>query len=79
MSSEINDQMSGLGAMIITVMPDMRSEPGGFPSSRSADLDWRDVQYIEKIAHVELVSPTVSGGTASYTARGGSYYCSVMS
>jgi len=91
MSMEINDQMSGLGAMTITIMPDMMM-PGSMDSSsdmgegmssrmedmnKDIDLDWRDVQYIEKIAHVELVSPTISGGTVSYTARGGSYSSSV--
>ena len=78
MSSEINDQMSGLGVMTITVMPDMRPRPGGgFPSSRGVELDWRDAALIEKITHVDLVSPTVSGGTVSYNVKGGTYYCSV--
>ncbi len=78
MSSEINNQMSGFGVTSITVMPDMRPSSGGsFQSSRGVKLDWRDAALIDKIAHVNLVSPTISGGTVSYQVKGGTYYCSV--
>jgi putative ABC transport system permease protein len=78
MNNEINEQMSGFGVMTITVMPDMRARGGGgFPSSRGANLDWRTVATIDKINHVDVVAPTVSGGTVSYSIKGSRYFASV--
>ncbi|MCW4051025.1 MAG: ABC transporter permease [Candidatus Bathyarchaeota archaeon] len=77
MSNEISDQLGSLGANTITVSPWGGGNRMGPPQGAAASLDWRDVEVIEKLPDVELVAPTVSGGSVTYSLKGDSFYVSV--
>ena len=93
MNNEITSQMGILGTSTITIIPGTRissmmesSEEGGFmgpPSGGSAmpfstsQLDWRDVDILEKIHGIDLVVPRVSGGQGAYIRKGVTFSVSV--
>jgi putative ABC transport system permease protein len=93
MNNEITSQMGILGTSTITIIPGTRissmmesSEEGGFmgrPSGGSAmpfstsQLDWRDVDILEKIHGIDLVVPRVSGGQGTYIRKGVTFSVSV--
>ncbi len=93
MNNEITSQMGILGTSTITIIPGTRissmmesSEEGGFmrPPSRgstlpstTSELDWRDVDILEKIHGIDLVVPRVSGGQGTYIRKGVTFIVSV--
>ena len=80
MNAEISGELGALGGNTITVIPG-RMGPGQGPPGMGGDinptLDWRDVNLLEELPDIDLVAPTVSGGSASYSLKGDPYMVSV--
>ena len=72
LSVNINAQLGTLGTNTINVVPERTQGPQAQFESGS-ELDWRDLDLIKDMDHVELVSPTISGKIATYNSRGGTY------
>ena len=72
LSVNINSQLGTLGTNTINVVPERTQGPQAQFESGS-ELDWRDLDLIKDMDHVELVSPTISGKIATYNSRGGTY------
>ena len=93
MNNEITSQMGILGTSTITIVPGTRmssmmesSEEGGFmgpPSGGSAmpfstsQLDWRDIDILEKMHGIDIIEPGVSGGQGTYIRKGETFSVSV--
>jgi putative ABC transport system permease protein len=93
MNNEITSQMGILGTSTITIIPGTRmssmmesSEEGGFmgpPSGGPAmafstsQLDWRDVDILEKMHGIDIIEPGVSGGQGTYIRKGETFSVSV--
>ena len=92
MNNEITSQMGILGTSTITIIPGTQmasmmeqSEEGGFmgASGRSSmpfstsELDWRDIDILEKMHGIALVVPGVSGGQGVYVRKGDTFSVSV--
>ena len=93
MNNEITSQMGILGTSTITIIPgtqmsDMMesSQEGGFmgpPSGGSAmalttsQLDWRDIDILEKMHGIDIIEPGVSGGQGTYIRKGETFSVSV--
>ncbi|MGD0803247.1 MAG: ABC transporter permease [Candidatus Bathyarchaeia archaeon] len=73
LSNNISMQLGTLGASTITVSPGGAgtSPFGGGTSSRT--LNYKDVNQIARLSDVSLVSPTDSGGLATYEVAGKTY------
>jgi putative ABC transport system permease protein len=73
LSNNISMQLGTLGASTITVSPGGAgtSPFGGGTSSRT--LNYKDVNQIARLPDVSLVSPTDSGGLATYEVAGKTY------
>jgi len=93
MNNEITSQMGILGTSTITIIPGTQissvmesSHEGGFmgapsrgsglPTSTS-ELDWRDLDILEKMHGIDLVVPRVSGGQGTYFRKGVTFSVSV--
>ncbi len=77
MNIDIADQMSSLGANTINVIPgEIRAQPMG-EQGASAELDWRDVELIEKIKDVDIVSPSSEVKSCYYYSKGDPYFLAV--
>ena len=72
LSVNINEQLGTLGTNTINVVPERTQGPQA-QFETGSELDWRDVDQIRDMIHVDLVSPTISGKIASYNSRGGTY------
>ncbi len=79
MSVEISGQLGSLGGSTITVMAGSRFGPGSNMGNQAntVTLDWREVKIISGLSDVKLVAPIASGGSASYTLKGDTYYVSI--
>ena len=80
MNAEISGQLGALGGNTITVIPGSMGppQPGqGMNNDVSITLDWREVKLLEELPDVDLVSPTVTGGAATYNLKGDTYMISV--
>ena len=93
MNNEITSQMGILGTSTITIIPGTQmssmmesSQEGGFmgrPSGGSAmalttsQLDWRDIDILEKIHGIDIIEPGVSGGQGTYIRKGETFSVSV--
>ena len=93
MNNEITSQMGILGTSTITIIPGTRissmmesSEEGGFmgPPSRgsalpstTSELDWRDIDILEKMHGIDIIEPGVSGGQGTYLRKGATFSVSV--
>ncbi|MFH1180060.1 MAG: ABC transporter permease [Candidatus Bathyarchaeota archaeon] len=79
MSVEISGQLGSLGGSTITVMAGSRFGPGSNMGNQATTvtLDWREVKIISGLSDVKLVAPIASGGSASYTLKGDTYYVSI--
>ncbi|MCW3990110.1 MAG: ABC transporter permease [Candidatus Bathyarchaeota archaeon] len=92
MNNEITSQMGILGTSTITIIPGTQvasmmesSQEGGFmgPSGGSSmflstsELDWRDVDILEKMPGIDLIVPGVSGGQGVYVRKGDTFSVSV--
>ncbi|MBL7168865.1 ABC transporter permease [Candidatus Bathyarchaeota archaeon] len=93
MNNEITSQMGILGTSTITVIPGTRlssmlasSQEGGFMGSSggssfnpatTSELDWRDIDILEKMHGIDLVVPGVSGGQGTYIRKGVTFSVSV--
>jgi putative ABC transport system permease protein len=78
MNTEITGDLGALGGNTVTVIPgDVGSPRARMPNQPTVNLDWRDLQLIEEISDVELVAPTVTGGSAIYSIKGDFYMASV--
>ena len=79
MSVEISGQLGSLGGSTITVMAGSGFGPGSNMGNQAntVTLDWREVNIISDLSNVKLVAPIASGGSASYTLKGDTYYVSI--
>jgi len=93
MNNEITSQMGILGTSTITIIPGTQmssmmesSQEGGFmgpPSGGSAmalttsQLDWRDIDILEKMHGIDIIEPGVSGGQGTYIRKGETFSVSV--
>jgi putative ABC transport system permease protein len=91
MNNEITSQMGILGTSTITIMPGTQmasmmesSQEGGFTgpprgsmSFSTSELDWRDVDILDKMPGIDLVVPGVSGGQGVYVRKGDTFSVSV--
>lgn len=77
LSVNIDEQLGSLGTNTITVVT-ARTQGPQAQFETGSELDWRDVEIIERLVHVELVSPLISGKIGEYTTRGGSFSSSVI-
>ena len=92
MNNEITSQMGVLGTSTLTITPGTRfadmmdstqsgsmmgPPPSSFRPTTSRELDWRDVDALEKIQGVDLVVPRVSGGRGVYVRKGTAFSVSV--
>jgi putative ABC transport system permease protein len=78
MNAEITGDLGALGANTITIIPGtMGPSQGGMANRATVTLDWREVKLLEEISDVELVSPTVTGGSAVYSLKGDAYMVTI--
>jgi putative ABC transport system permease protein len=93
MNNEITSQMGILGTSTITIIPGTQmssmmesSEEGGFMGARSggsamalttSQLDWRDIDILEKMHGIDIIEPGVSGGQGTYIRKGETFSVSV--
>lgn len=78
MNAEITGDLGALGGNTITVIPGNMGPPqGGMANRVTVSLDWREIQLLEGISDVDLVSPTVTGGSAFYNLKGDTYVVSI--
>lgn len=77
MNAEISGQLGALGGNTITVIPGRMGPGQGMNNDVSITLDWREVKLLEELSDVGLVSPTVTGGAATYNLKGDTYMVSV--
>ncbi len=78
MSNDITGELGTLGVNTINVMAGSGFGPSSMSSQTvSVTLDWRELSIIEGLSDVELAAPIESGGAASYTLKGDTYYVSI--
>jgi len=68
----INDQLGTLGTNTITVTP-LRTQGPQAQFQTGSELDYRDVNEIQEIPNVKLVSPVISGKVGEYSVKGEDY------
>ena len=80
--NNISGQLGALGANVITVSPAGRG--GAFPgqgttsgSTTPAQLNFRDINIISRIAGVATIAPVDQGGTVTYTVKSTTYSSSL--
>jgi len=73
LSDSVSGQLQVFGPQNIMIMA------GGYTSATSSaePLDYKDLQMIEKINHIEAATPVIFGRTTTYTLRGDTYSGSV--
>jgi putative ABC transport system permease protein len=77
MNASISGELGALGGNTITVIPGRMGPGQGMNNDVTVTLDWRDVELLEEMSDVDLVTPTVSGGGATYSLKGDPYTVSV--
>jgi putative ABC transport system permease protein len=77
MNASISGELGALGGNTITVIPGLMGPSRGMNNDVTVTLDWRDVELLEEMSDVDLVTPTVSGGGATYSLKGDPYMVSV--
>ena len=68
----INDQLGTLGTNTITVTP-LRTQGPQAQFQTGSELDYRDINEIQEIPNVQLVSPVISGKVGEYSVKGNDY------
>jgi putative ABC transport system permease protein len=68
----INDQLGTLGTNTITIAP-LRTQGPQAQFQTGSELDYRDVNEIQDIPNVKLVSPVISGKVGEYSVKGDDY------
>ena len=92
MNNEITSQMGILGTSTITIIPGTQmssmmesSQEGGFMGApgrssmpfSTSELDWRDIDILEKMHGIDIIEPGVSGGQGTYIRKGETFSVSV--
>ena len=92
MNNEITSQMGILGTSTITIIPGTQmssmmesSQEGGFMGApgrssmpfSTSELDWRDIDILEKMHGIDIIEPGVSGGQGTYIRKGVTFSVSV--
>ena len=77
MNSEISGQLGALGGNTITVIAGNMGPPQGMNNNVQITLDWREVALLEELPDIDLVTPTVTGGAATYRLKGDIFMVSV--
>ncbi len=92
MNNEITSQMGVLGTSTITIIPGTQmssmmesSQEGGFMGApgrsnmpfSTSELDWRDIDILEKMHGIDIIEPGVSGGQGTYIRKGETFSVSV--
>jgi putative ABC transport system permease protein len=71
----IGEQLEVFGPNTVMIMPGSLEMGAGFIASQS--FNWRDIQTIERVANIEIVTPVVGGKMCSLTQRGQTRYAFV--
>ena len=77
MNSEISGQLGALGGNTITVIAGNMGPGRGMNNDVPITLDWREVELLEELPDIDLVTPTVTGGAATYSLKGETFMVSV--
>jgi len=92
MNNEITSQMGILGTSTITIIPGTQmssmmesSQEGGFMGApgrssmpfSTSELDWRDIDILEKMHGIDIIEPGVSGGQGTYIRKGETFSVSM--
>jgi putative ABC transport system permease protein len=77
MNKEISGQLGALGGNTITVISGRMGPGQGMNNDVTITLDWREVQLLEELPDVDLVTPTVTGGAVTYNLKEDNYIVSV--
>jgi putative ABC transport system permease protein len=77
MNSDISGQLGALGGNTITVIAGNMGPGRGMNNNVQITLDWREVALLEELPDIDLVTPTVTGGAATYSLKGDIFMVSV--